>query len=148
MSGKLGLVLFIVAAIGILGYFFSTRYSTSTIQNELPTNESTNQPSVSNGRYIDYSKYAFEAAKNKKRILYFHADWCPICRPLNREFMTMMDKIPEDVVVFKTDYDKETALKQKYIITYQHTFVQVDAQENQVTKWNGGTLDDVLANIQ
>ncbi len=49
----------------------------------------------------------------------------------------------------KTDYDTERELKKKYGVTYQHTFVQVDAQGNQIKKWGGSnTLSAVLSQIQ
>ena len=34
-------------------------------------------------RYQDYSPDAFNEVSDKKRVLYFHADWCPVCRPLD-----------------------------------------------------------------
>jgi len=99
-------------------------------------------------RYVEYSKSAFAEAADKKRVIYFHANWCPICRPTNEEFMQRASDIPDDVVVFKTDYDTETELKKKYAITYQHTFVQVDKQGNEVTKWNGGAVDELIAKVK
>ncbi len=43
---------------------------------------------------------------------------------------------------------EEKDLAKKYRVTYQHTFVQIDSQENEVTKWNGGQLEGLLANLQ
>ncbi|RJR14713.1 thioredoxin [Candidatus Microgenomates bacterium] len=98
-------------------------------------------------RYVAYTPQAFAAASNEKRVLYFHADWCPTCRPFNAELSTRTSEIPSGVVVFKTNYDTETALKQKYGITYQHTFVIVDSAGNEVSKWNGGSVDEFLSRI-
>ena len=39
-------------------------------------------------------------------------------------------------------------LAKKYGITYQHTFVQIDSQGKEVTKWNGGQTDELAANIK
>ena len=50
--------------------------------------------------------------------------------------------------MFKTSFDTETELKKKYSITYQHTYVQVDAAGNAVATWNGGALDALLANLK
>ena len=55
----------------------------------------------------------------------------------------------------KVDYDsasgaksQEIALKPKYGVTYQHTLVQVDANGNQVKKWNNSyTLEEILREI-
>lgn len=102
----------------------------------------------SSPRYMSYSKAAYAAASGKKRVYFFHAKWCPSCIASNAVFNASPDKIPEDVVVFKTDYDTETELKNKYGITYQHTFVQVDASGKEMKKWNGGDLAELKANIQ
>jgi hypothetical protein len=102
---------------------------------------------TSQSGYVDYSKQAYNSAEGKKRVLYFHADWCPICRPLDRAFQSRMGEIPQDVVVFKTNYDTETALKNQYAVTYQHTFVQVDGNGKAIKVWSGGQFDEVLGNI-
>ena len=39
----------------------------------------------------------------------------------------------------------EMELKQKYGITTQHTFVQVDADGNEVAKWTGSLTADEIA---
>ncbi len=99
-------------------------------------------------RYQIYSKDAFTAAIDKKRILFFYAKWCPVCQPIDKEFSDMMDKIPADIVVFKTDFDTEVELKRLYSIPYQHTFVQVDANDKEVTAWSGGGLSELKKNIK
>jgi thiol-disulfide isomerase/thioredoxin len=99
------------------------------------------------GAYVSYSQSAYEAAKDKTRILFFHATWCPTCKAANADFEANLDKIPTNVFLFKTDYDKETSLKQKYAITYQHTFVLVDASGQAIKKWSGGSIDELIKNI-
>ena len=105
-------------------------------------------------RYIEYSKTALDHAANNRRVLYFYASWCPICRPADADFKTNSSKIPEDVIVLRVNYNdtdtdqEEKDLAKKYEITYQHTFVQIDAQGKEITKWNGGQIDELLANIK
>jgi|SRR3989344_791200 len=99
-------------------------------------------------RYVDYSPSAYAAAAVKKRVLYFYATWCPTCSVANEDFTVNAAQIPEDIVIFRTDYDKETALKTKYAITYQHTFVQVDEAGNEISKWNGGGLSELFQNLK
>ncbi len=102
------------------------------------------------GMYKDYSLTALaEATKNGgKAVLFFWAAWCPYCKSANTEFMTNLNKIPNNVTVLKTNYDTEKELKIKYGITYQHTFVQVDVSGNQITKWNGGGIAELLNNLK
>lgn len=105
-------------------------------------------------RYVEYSKATFDGAANKRRVLYFYANWCPICRPIDINFKENVSKIPEDVVVIRVNYNdsdtdqEEKDLAKKYGITYQHTFVQIDSQGKEVAKWNGGQIDELLANIK
>ncbi|HJZ05621.1 hypothetical protein A2634_05450 [Candidatus Amesbacteria bacterium RIFCSPHIGHO2_01_FULL_48_32] len=94
--------------------------------------------------YVDYTPAAFAAAINKRRVLYFYATWCPTCSVANEDFTVNAAQIPTDVVIFRTDYDRETTLKAKYGITYQHTFVQVDTNGNELAKWNGGGLNELI----
>ena len=98
--------------------------------------------------YIEYSPDAFAAAAGKKRVLFFYASWCPTCRPVDAEILAMEETIPEDVVIFRVDYDTEEELKEKYGVTYQHTFVVVDTEGEAVTKWNGGDLEMILEKVQ
>ena len=105
-------------------------------------------------RYVEYSKSAYDQTTSKRRVLYFYASWCPICRPADANFKENASKIPDDVTVLRVNYnDPETDKEEKdlaktYGITYQHTFVQVDAQGNEVTKWNGGGIEDLTENIK
>ncbi len=102
------------------------------------------------GAYKDYSSSVLaEATKNGgKAVLFFWASWCPYCKEANADFTANTGQIPAGVTVLKTNYDTEKELKTKYGITYQHTFVQVDANGNQITKWNGGGVKELVANIK
>ena len=105
-------------------------------------------------RYVEYSKAAYDQAKDKRRVLYFYANWCPICRPADANFKENVNKIPEDVVVVRVNYNdtdtdqEEKDLAQKYGITYQHTFVQIDSSSDRITAWNGGQVNELLKNIK
>lgn len=100
------------------------------------------------GKYLTYTPSEFAKHTNKKRILFFSAAWCSTCKAANKDFLANLDKLPSDVVLFKTDYDSESALKKKYNITYQHTFVQVDANGELVATWNGGGITQLLKRVK
>lgn len=97
------------------------------------------------GSYKTYSPATVEAeqAAGNKVVLFFHAPWCPFCKAADSAFNSRLSDLPSGVALLKTDYDSSTELKQKYGVTYQHTFVQIDSNENQVTKWNGGDIDNL-----
>lgn len=121
----------------------------TTNTNEVMTddeNSNTNSEAAA-GEYMPYSPAAFAEASGQKRVLFFYASWCPTCRPADANITANADQIPDGVVVFRTDYDTETELKSKYGVTYQHTFVQVDADDNLIKKWNGGDIDEIISNV-
>lgn len=96
--------------------------------------------------YQVYTRAAFDAAKGSQRVLFFHATWCPNCKGADADITKNLAKLPAGVTIFKTDYDKEAALKKQYGITYQHSFVLVDAQGKALKKWAGGGLKEIMAN--
>lgn len=98
------------------------------------------------GSYQDYSEVIVSAEQQagNKVVLFFHAAWCPFCKAADKAFKEKLSEIPDGVTVLKIDYDSSTELKQKYGVTYQHTFVQIDNQMNLVSKWNGGDVDNLI----
>lgn len=100
------------------------------------------------GTYEPYSAQKLSLAAKEDVILFFHADWCPICRSIESEILQNPEAIPTGVHILKVDYDSETVLRQKYGVTVQYTFVQVDAEGNLISKWNSTTLSSALAKIQ
>ena len=102
-----------------------------------------------NTRYQEYSPERFDAAAEEfHRIYFFHASWCPTCRRAHGEFLENLDRIPEDVVIFKLDYDTETQLRREFAITYQHTFVLVDESNQIIQKWTGGNLSTLITAVR
>ena len=142
-----------VVLVVVGGLFFSNQQSKNTEQTKMEK-KPVAMEKTANARYLVYSKDVYDAASDKRRVLYFYATWCPSCKKANEDFTANPNKIPEDVVVIRTNYNdpdtdqEEKDLAKKYGITYQHTFVQVDLQGKEITKWNGGDTDELLANIK
>ncbi len=100
------------------------------------------------GSYEVYLPEKISLSENKKIILFFHAGWCPTCRALDKNINKNLTKIPDDVVILKVDYDKESELKKKYNVTIQHTLVVVDSNGNIIKKWSGGlTIDTIISQL-
>ena len=93
------------------------------------------------GAYVDYSESAVADAGDSKKVIFFHAEWCPECRSFEQNLLSA--PIPDGLTILKADYDTESALKQKHGITHQTSFVQVDSDGDQLTKWQGFGRDDV-----
>ena len=68
-------------------------------------------------------------------VLFFAADWCPTCQEATTNLEADPPPIPAGLAIVRVDYDNSDELKQKYGVTTQHTFVQVDPDGNEVAKW-------------
>lgn len=153
-------IVIVLALVGFGAYTISKKTSQSDlmIKNDDTTieNDTDNKidKKIADSRYVQYSKSALDGASNDRRVLYFYASWCPTCKPADENFTQNASKIPEDVTLIRVNYnDPETDLEEKdlakkYGITYQHTFVQIDGSNKEVTKWNGGQIDELLSNIK
>lgn len=117
------------------------------------TDEAQVPPEVNAERYIPFSSGTLNRLANTRRVLFFYADWCPTCKVANDEFLQKSELIPTDVSLIRVNYNDtqtdqdEKDLAKKYGITYQHTFVEIDAKGNMLTTWNGGEIDELLTNI-
>ena len=76
-----------------------------------------------NGAYVEYADGIIEQTAGAK-VLFFHAPWCPQCRKLDDQLVA--EGPPDDLTVFKVDYDSRSDLRQKYGVTLQTTVVFVD----------------------
>ena len=164
------IVIFVIIAVLALGGFGFYTLSQKSSQSDsmmkkdeamMPKEDTSMKPTdammdnkMAGSRYTQYSKAALENASSKRRVLFFYASWCPICKPADESFTQNANEIPEDVMLIRVNYNdpetdqEEKDLAKKYGVTYQHTFVQIDSTGNEVTKWNGGQIDELLANIK
>jgi thiol-disulfide isomerase/thioredoxin len=132
------LILVLVIVIGVVGFFGYQNISSSKELNTEPTSSVVNQP----------------PSQSTKRILFFFANWCPTCKAADESLAQNASKIPDNIVIIKINYndsetdDAERELAKKYGITYQHTFVQIDENGNEIMKWNGGGYEELISNIK
>jgi thioredoxin 1 len=159
------IIIFIVVILGLtiaVSYFFSQKDSTKNDQITNSEKIVVVEEDVEEGehnmtghvRYGEYSKEVLDNASEMRRVLFFYASWCPTCRPADADFRANLNKLPEDVSIIRVNYndpetdEEEKALAKKYGVTYQHTYVQIDAEGNPVAKWNGGQTEELLKNIK
>jgi len=86
------------------------------------------------------------AAKADKTVVFFFATWCPNCILTLSELSEKWSEVEPDITLVIADYDTETELKAKYGVTYQDTFVLLDAEANSVRLWNAGGVAGLNAN--
>jgi thiol-disulfide isomerase/thioredoxin len=84
------------------------------------------------GTYKDYSSELLASTKGTK-LLFFHASWCPQCRALDESIRT--SELPDNVTIFKVDYDSNQALRAKYGVTLQTTVVKVDDNQDKLASY-------------
>ena len=110
-------------------------------------------------KYLDFNKADYEKAlKEKKKILlYFYANWCPICKKEQPETFAAFNELNDpDLIGFRVNYkDSETnedeeAIAKQFGVAYQHTKV-ILKERKQVGKfpdsWNKQRYLDELAKI-
>lgn len=101
------------------------------------------------GAYLPYEASKVAMASEGDVVLFFRASWCPSCRALDSDIKANLGAIPAEVTILDVDYDAQTALKQKYGVTTQHTLVQVAADGTLIKKWSGGsTLASVVGQVE
>ena len=88
--------------------------------------------------YIDYNDAQYDRHLGKDPlILFFYAAWCPLCRSSDATLEEAFPDLKGGVIWMKVDYDTELELRKKYGVTYQDTFVILDASGEVVKKDNG-----------
>lgn len=97
--------------------------------------------------YLDYDPILVEKslAKGVDVVLFFHASRCSSCRRLHKNLIAEISDIPQNVQIFRLDYDNEKELRKKYGITSQHTLVALNSDGSLKNKvvW-ANDLNDVL----
>lgn len=97
------------------------------------------------GGYTDYSTENIAKNFTGTNVIFFHAAWCSICKSVEADIKTNIDKIPQNLQILKLDYDSSLALRQKYGVTTQHTFVKIDKDGNKLAINQAlFTLDEII----
>jgi thiol-disulfide isomerase/thioredoxin len=100
------------------------------------------------GTYVDYDAESF-AKTTGRRVLFFHAPWCPQCRELEQSIKE--GKIPAGVTIFKTDFETSIDLRKKYDVGIQTTLIEVGVNGDSVNKYvayYSPTLQAVIAGMK
>jgi thioredoxin-like negative regulator of GroEL len=91
------------------------------------------------GSYEAYAPEKLAKADTGDVVLFFRAPWCSTCRALDAAIRSSAGEIPGGLTILDVNYDTETALKQKYGVTTQHTLVQVSSDGTLIKKWQGSS---------
>ena len=99
------------------------------------------------GSYITLADYDADKAAYASTdvVLFFNAQWCSTCKVARDNIEADLAAIPSDLTIVVVDFDTANDLRQKYGVTVQHTFVQIDADGNELAKWSGSVTADEIA---
>ena len=110
-------------------------------------------------KYMEFSKKEYDQAlkNNKKILLNFYANWCPLCAKEQPEAFAAFNEIHNsDIIGFRVNYkDSETDvdeenLAREFGITYQHTkVILVDGKKvlKSPDSWDKQRYLDELAKV-
>lgn len=154
------LVVLAIIFLGIGGYYlyqFRKPNTQSVTPSETPKNPpGVVNPEIEGANYKLYSKTEYEQALKDKKVvmLYFTANWCPICReqePVNMEVLKSMES-DDQIIAFRVhilddETTKETEdLAKKFEVPYQHTTVIIGPGGKVFYKYTGPLTYDNLKN--
>lgn len=112
---------------------------------------------VNNDTNIEYESARYEAYTENTRksyegsrpfAIFFHADWCPICREIESDLKKDLNTYPDGVLILEADFDTETALREEFGVTRQYYFVIFDAQGNITFSNNLFSAQEVVDEIE
>ncbi len=89
-----------------------------------------------------------ELAANGTTVVFFYAAWCPNCRATVTELNERWNDVRPGLTLVIADYDKEQALKARFGVTYQDTFVLLDAAGAGIDLWNSGGVNGINAHTK
>jgi hypothetical protein len=139
-----------LSAVIVLGGCSQTNSSSDAMSSAKSPSSATSHSDSASQSYITYDQY--QASKDKyadsKVVLFFNAKWCPDCRAINEALTSDPGKIPAKTTVVSVDYDQHTDLRQRYGVTTQHTFVQIDTNGEKTSQWVSTSVDALLKELQ
>ncbi len=110
--------------------------------------ESTTVPKTP-GKYTEYEPSLLSNAVTGDVVLFFTSPICGSCRALEGSILSNESAIPAGLSILKVDFQSATELKAKYGVTFEHTFVQVDANGSMIKKWfYSPTLSILTQNVE
>lgn len=139
-----------LSAVIVLGGCSQANSSSDAMSSAKSSSSATSHSDSASQSYITYDQY--QASKDKyadsKVVLFFNAKWCPACRAINGALTSDPGKIPAKTTVVSVDYDQHTDLRQRYGVTTQHTFVQIDTNGEKTRQWVSTSVDALLKELQ
>ena len=92
----------------------------------------------------DYQAYEASVVGNgESSVLFFFAAWCPTCQDKDSNLHDWYSSAEFPVKTYRADFDTEDALKKRYGITMQDTFVLIDGTGKIIKKEVAPSLSEL-----
>lgn len=159
-TAKITVLLIGISVLGLMVIRLLSTNKKSSIDQKTPLQkEDSISTTTETSNYKDFSQEAYAEAKAaKKRILlYFTANWCPICKEQEPQNKKAFEELEEDsqIVAFRVHVldnqtTKETEkLADDFEVSYQHTFVFLDSGGEVSEKYTGPlTKEQIIEKIE
>lgn len=139
---SISIAVVMLATFTAVSYLGCSTAKAITCSTSSPTTVSVKGSQLADNYYEFSEANLYQAQQQGKTVLYFWAPWCATCSSLDLELQEGKTSLPNGITLLRVPYDEASDLKQKYAVTMQHTFVQVDHEGNLVTSWVGGSIVD------
>jgi thiol-disulfide isomerase/thioredoxin len=112
-------------------------------------NEQKSEESLEMLAYLESSAEEFNELRGEEPVVaFFHANWCPTCRAMEKEILEDPTQFPSGTKILKLDYDEETELKNELGVKIQSTVIVFDAAGNEIYTATDPAFDDFIAAIE
>lgn len=104
---------------------------------------------ATSAEYMAYTKETYDSLLGQSPVvLYFHANWCPVCIQLDSDISGAIGDFPAGSTILKLDFDEEIELRQEYGVTVQSTLITINAAGEVVEKLSAPSNSDLIAAIE
>ncbi len=123
-----------------------------TTEEEVVEEETAEEEAIAetaSAEYIAYTKETYDSLLGQSPVvLYFHANWCPVCIQLDSDILGAIADFPAGSTILKLDFDEEIELRQEYGVTVQSTLITINAAGEVVEKLSAPSNSDLIAAIE
>ncbi len=155
---KKSIIFIIVILAVVIGIYFLMNREIGKLEKKIVIDKGeANLLAGKTSKYYEFSNDEYNRAINENKIilLYFFADWCPICKAEQKDAtLPAFNELEKDNIIgFRIHYnddlvsEKDEELAKKFGITYQHTKVILKDGKQILKDLNSWTKDKYILEL-